>query len=246
MVQFGALFATYSPQRGPFPALTAPDLSPTMLHMRIGLLADTHLPGRIRTLDELGPEPARFFSTVDLILHAGDLTSPIVLDWLEQFAPVLCATGNNDPIPDPRIQDVQTLEIHGWSIGMVHSLDRQFRPMSELQRHFPAPVDVMIAGHTHMEALEYRDGVVLINTGSITFPRHKELRLGGVGLLELAPDHLSARVWPLGETPGRPNPCETLSLDIENGRMVSAREGADSVSPTLRSAGLSQVPISSP
>ena len=199
-----------------------------MHYMRIGLLADTHLPGRIRTLDELGPEPARFFSTVDLILHAGDLTSPIVLDWLEQFAPVLCSTGNNDPIPDPRVQDVQTLEVHGWSIGMVHSLDRQFRPMRELQRHFPAPVDVMIAGHTHLEALEYRDGVVLVNTGSITFPQHKELRLGGVGLLELAPGRLSARVWPLGETPGSPNPCRTLTLQIRGGRVVGGGGAVES------------------
>ena len=172
----------------------------------------------------LGPEPARFFSTVDLILHAGDLTSPIVLDWLEQFAPVLCSTGNNDPIPDPRVQDVQTLEVHGWSIGMVHSLDRQFRPMLELQRHFPAPVDVMIAGHTHMETLEHRDGVVLVNTGSITFPQHKELRLGAVGLLELAPGRLSARIVPLGHTPGRPNPSRAMELNIANGRVSPARD----------------------
>ena len=68
--------------------------------MRIGLLSDTHLPALIRNLDELGPEPARFFESVDLILHGGDLTSPLVLDWLEQFAPVVCVTGNNDPIAD--------------------------------------------------------------------------------------------------------------------------------------------------
>ncbi len=188
--------------------------------MRIGLLTDTHLPGRIRHLDELGPEPADFFSDVDLILHAGDLTSPIVLDWLERFAPVLCATGNNDPIPDPRIQDVQTLEVHGWRIGMVHSLDRQFRPMAELQEHFPAPVDIMVAGHTHLEALEFREGVVLLNSGSITFPHHKELRLGTVGLLELAPGRLHARIVPLGHTPGRPNPCQEMALEIEDGRVV--------------------------
>ena len=208
-----------------------------MVHMRIGLLADTHLPGRIRTLDELGPEPARFFSTVDLILHAGDLTSPIVLDWLEQFAPVLCSTGNNDPIPDPRVQDVQTLDVHGWNIGMVHSLDRQFRPMRELQRHFPAPVDIMIAGHTHLEALEYRDGVVLVNTGSITFPQHKELRLGGVGLLELAPGRLSARVWPLGETPGSPNPCRTLTLQIRGGRVVGGGGAVESYAAAAAADG---------
>ena len=84
----------------------------------------------------------------------------------------------------------------------------------------------MIAGHTHLEALEYRDGVVLVNTGSITFPQHKELRLGGVGLLELEPESLSARVWPLGETLGRPNPCETLSLEIRAGAVVGGETGA--------------------
>ena len=31
--------------------------------MRLGLLSDTHLPGLIRSLDELGPEPANFFAT---------------------------------------------------------------------------------------------------------------------------------------------------------------------------------------
>ena len=78
--------------------------------MIIGLLTDTHLPNVIRHLDELGPEPTEFFGSVDLILHGGDLTAPYVLDWLEQFAPVLCSTGNNgnnDPIPDSRCREAQ-------------------------------------------------------------------------------------------------------------------------------------------
>ena len=182
--------------------------------MRIGLLSDTHLPALIRTLDELGPEPARFFTSVDLILHGGDLTSPSVLDWLEEFAPVVCAIGNNDPIADPRAKDVQTLEVEGWRIGMVHSLERQFRPLSELQKVFPTPVDIMVAGHTHQEHLELRDGVVLLNSGSITFPRHKELRLGSAGLLELEPGRLHAEIVAVGHTPGRPNPTTEMSLDI--------------------------------
>jgi predicted phosphodiesterase len=77
--------------------------------MIIGLLSDTHLPNLIRDLDELGPETVEFFKSVDLIFHGGDLTTPRVLDWLEQFAPVVCSTGNNDPIPDPRSEEVQTL-----------------------------------------------------------------------------------------------------------------------------------------
>jgi putative phosphoesterase len=182
--------------------------------MRIGLLSDSHLPALIRNLDELGPEPANFFSGVDLILHGGDLTSPIVLDWLEQFAPVLCSTGNNDPLTDSRMKEVQMLEVEGWRIGMVHSLDRAFRPVSELLKAFPAPVDIIVSGHTHQEQLESREDVVLLNSGSITFPHHKELRLGSVGLLELAPGRLHGEILALGHTLGRPNPVTPMALDI--------------------------------
>ena len=97
---------------------------------------------------------------------------------------------------------------------MVHNLDRQFRPVAELQETFPERVDIMVSGHTHQERLEFREGVLLMNSGSITFPRHKELRLGTVGLLELAPGRLHAEIILLGETPGRPNPCVPMSLDL--------------------------------
>ena len=193
--------------------------------MRIGLLTDTHLPGIIRTLDELGPLPGEFLSSVDLILHGGDLTSPIVLDWCEQFAPVICSTGNNDPIPDPRMKEVQVLELEGWTVGMIHSLEGQFRPINELQSLYPTEVEIMICGHTHKERLEYREGVLLINSGSITFPQHKEVRLGTVGILELEPGIARAEIFPLGETEGSPNPGETLCLEIKNGT-VTHTEGS--------------------
>jgi hypothetical protein len=188
--------------------------------MRIGIVSDTHLPNVIRQLDELGPEPARFFSGVDLILHSGDLTSPMVLDWLERFAPVVCTFGNNDPIADFRCQDVHVMEVNGWRLGMVHSLRRGFRPIAELQQLFPTPVDIMVAGDTHQERLEYRDSVVVLNSGSPTFPQHKDLRLGTVGLLELTPNRLRAEIVLLGQTPGRPNPGQPRTLEIHGGRVI--------------------------
>jgi len=190
--------------------------------MRIGLITDTHLPGQIRDLSELGPLPEKFLSSVDLIMHGGDLTSPIVLDWCEQFAPVICSTGNNDPIPDPRMNEVQILETQGWIIGMIHSLEGQFRPIKELQELFPKHVDIMISGHTHQERLEYREGIVLINSGSITFPQHKEVRLGTVGILEIEPKKLKVDIFPLGETPGSPNPGSRLYLEIDDGIVISS------------------------
>ena len=191
--------------------------------MRIGLITDTHLPGQIRDLGELGQLPQEFLSSVDLIMHGGDLTSPIVLDWCEQFAPVICSTGNNDPIPDPRMKEVQILETEGWTIGMIHSLEGQFRPIKDLQKLFPKPVNIMISGHTHQERLEYREGVVLINSGSITFPQHKEVRLGTVGILEIESQKLKVDIFPLGETPGSPNPGSRLYLEMEEGIVVASK-----------------------
>jgi predicted phosphodiesterase len=143
----------------------------------------------------------------------------MVLDWLEQFAPVMCTTGNNDPFADPRCQDVQVLEIDGWRLGMVHSLRRRSRPMAELQRLFPTAVDIMIAGDTHQEVLAYQEGVVVLNSGSPTFPQHKDLRLGTVGVLELAPNRLHAEIVLLGHTPGRPNPGRAMILNIGDGHV---------------------------
>jgi hypothetical protein len=83
----------------------------------------------------------------------------------------------------------------------------------------------MIAGDTHYEVLEYREGVVVLNSGSPTFPHHKDLRLGTVGLLELEPGKLHAEVVVLGHTPGKPNPGRAMTLDIQDGRMLAETSG---------------------
>ena len=204
------------PQTGQSERRGAAKRPPATPQMRIAVLSDTHLPGRIRAMDELGPQPAEFFSQADLILHSGDLTSPMVLDWLERFAPVLAATGNNDPIEDDRSLPVQTLECKGWKIGMTHDVVPETRPVAELLSAFAGgPLDILISGHTHLDLLEARDGVVLRNSGSPTFPHHKSVRLGTVGLLILEPDLLRAEIILLGETPGRPNPGKPNQLTVK-------------------------------
>src|SRR6476469_479595 len=181
--------------------------------MRIGLVTDTHLPALIRSLDDLGPEPAEFFRTVDLILHGGDVTAPSVLDWLEQFAPVLVAEGNNDAFKDPRMKPVQILDIQGWRIGMLHNLAPETRPLSVLRdRYFGTELDIIVSGHTHLERLELREDVLLINSGSPTLPHQKDTRLGTLGLLEFDGDHLHAEVFLCGHTEGRRNPARELQL----------------------------------
>ena len=207
--------------------------------MRVGLISDTHLPSLIRSLDELGPQVGDFLSGVDLILHGGDISRPSVLDWMEGFAPICAARGNHDVFEDPRVKDRQVLRLEGWLIGMAHDLRREDRPMSEIvDRDFRglAP-DIVIGGDTHVERLEYRDGVVLINSGSPNLLHHKETRLGTVALLELEPGHLRAEIVPLGQTVGAPNPGTAHELEVVAGQLVSASRGGEPLQIVVSGGG---------
>ena len=94
--------------------------------MRIGLISDTHIPqaGRdpstgLRT--GLWPQVYEALRGVDLIMHAGDLLVPEVIDWLERLAPVMAVSGNGDyggwerrdPPKDPRLSESRVLALDG-------------------------------------------------------------------------------------------------------------------------------------
>ena len=192
--------------------------------MRIGLISDTHLPSLIHSLDELGPEIGEFLASVELILHGGDITRPKVLDWMETFAPVRAVRGNHDVFEDARVEEVQSLEIEGWQIVMAHDLRREDRPIAEIiERDFAGlGPDIVIGGDTHVERLEYREGTVLINSGSPNLLHHKETRLGTVALLELERDRLHAEIVTLGHSTGAPNPGVPRHLEIIDRRLVRA------------------------
>lgn len=183
--------------------------------MRIGLLSDTHLPGERRVLWE---EVRTAFEGVDLILHGGDIVLPSVLDWLEEIAPTLAARGNNDlGWEDPRVRDVQWLEAEGFRIAMVHDMEPETRPIAELRERYLGGerADIIVTGHTHIERIDYREGVLQINSGSPIHPHLWSTRLGTIGMLEVERGKLVARVAKLGETPEFRNPAADLHFELQ-------------------------------
>ena len=195
--------------------------------MRIAVLSDTHMPSTMRHPGELGGALEEHLAAADLILHGGDVTEPSVLDWCEQFAPVRCSLGQHDHFEDPRCAPVQHVEHAGWRLGMVHDVEaipRGIETPLELARaiYGDAELDVLIAGDSHYERLEYRDGVLLLDPASPSFPHHRTTRLGAIALLELEPDLLRASIVPIGETPGAPNPCTAASVAIGREGLVEA------------------------
>jgi putative phosphoesterase len=178
--------------------------------MRIGLIADTHiehahvdLPGEVYTA----------LAGSDLILHAGDIYHPAVLDRLEAIAPVLVVAGNGDEdraVIDPRLCDSRVHEALGWRIGLRHSIvypeGGRWTIASEMQRCFGGPVDIVVVGDTHVELAEVCKGVLIVNPGSPTWP-HQFRRLGTVARLTLTPDAARAEIVTL------PDQAVLLALD---------------------------------
>jgi putative phosphoesterase len=185
----------------------------TVSTVRIGILSDTHMPGSVR---ELWPEIAEAFAGVDLVLHGGDITDLGVLDQLEKIAPVVAARGNNDAgLHDSRLADEQRLEFDGIKIAMVHDMEPEDQPIGTLRDRYLGgrPADVMITGHTHYERLDWRDGVLQINSGSPVHPHLWSTRLGTVALLEIDRGEVRARITRLGEHEGLRNPGVEYEFD---------------------------------
>jgi len=188
--------------------------------VRIGLITDTHMPAALKYL---WPEVAVAFKGVDLILHGGDIVLPVVLDQLEEIAPVLAAQGNNDVgWKDPRLKHTQWVEAHGFKLAMVHDMEPEDEPIAALQEMYLGGqhADIMVTGHTHYERIDFRDGVLQVNSGSAIHPRLWSTRLGTVGIVEITADGPRAEIVRLGETEGMRNPGVEYVFD---GRSVSVR-----------------------
>ncbi len=169
--------------------------------MRIGLISDTHIP---RDAKALPPQVNDAFKNVDLILHAGDIYIPAVLDELETIAPVLAAQGNGDSefSKDGRVRHSHVLDIDGFRLGVTHamwytelSLSALERPM---EREFGGHMDIVIFGDTHVALTQRLEGILLMNPGSPTLPNGL-YRLGTVGLLEVIEGRVNARIVELSD-----------------------------------------------
>ncbi len=132
------------------------------------VIADTHIPRRARGLPEgLLPHLER----ADLILHAGDLMDPRLLDELGSYAPTRAVRGNLDP-PEAKLPGVLRFEFGGVRVAMVHDSGPKKGRRSSMGRRFPE-ARVIVFGHSHIPWLDDEDGLLLLNPGSPTDRRRQ-------------------------------------------------------------------------
>jgi len=119
----------------------------------IGVISDTH--GLLR------PQAVAALRGSDLIVHAGDVGHPSVLEALEGVAPVVAVRGNNDcGAWAERLPATKVLDVAGLTLCLLHDLGEL--EVDPVAMGFKA----VIAGHSHQPKLERRGGVLYLNPGS--------------------------------------------------------------------------------
>jgi putative phosphoesterase len=173
------------------------DLPPTARHPRravVGVVSDTHAPRFWKGMPE---RVAEALADVDVVLHAGDVCEPSVLDELAAIAPVHVVQGNNDGDDVAAWGAPERLEVElaGVRVAMIHDSGAKDGRARRLRRWFPE-ADVVVFGHSHIPWDETGvDGQRLLNPGSPTDKRRQPH--GTVGRLVLADGRVES--WTLVE-----------------------------------------------
>ena len=160
--------------------------------VRVGVVSDTHL----REYDEaFARRLAQALGEVDLVLHAGDLVSLVVLDMLpgEQ---VYAVAGNMDlPPVQAQLPAKRVVEIAGRRIGLIHGWGAPIGLARRVKAEFEGEnVECIVFGHSHRPMNEVVDGVVMFNPGSAA---KGWLGSGSVGVLEVDEGGIRGRILKL-------------------------------------------------
>ncbi|MCO7514450.1 metallophosphatase family protein [Pseudomonas guariconensis] len=147
--------------------------------MKVGVISDTH--GLLR------PEALAALQGCELIVHAGDIGKPQILDALAALAPLQVVRGNNDlGLPwAEALEDVRQFDMGGWTTLLVHD-------KADVPDTLARDVRVVITGHSHKPCIDWREGRLYLNPGSAG-PRRFKLPVS-VALLEVSAREVAPRI----------------------------------------------------
>ncbi len=151
---------------------------------KIGLISDTH--GLLRN------NAVAALTGVDLIIHAGDIDNILVIDELEQVAPVHAVRGNMDIKPGvAALPHYLTLKAGTDLIGVIHNRHHLNNDPST------DGLTIIIHGHTHKASIEETACILYVNPGSAG-PRRSS-RPPTIGILTFNKGRIIPSIVPLDD-----------------------------------------------
>ena len=119
----------------------------------IGIISDTH--GLLR------PEAMHALQGSDLIIHAGDVGDPGIIEELKSIAPVFAVRGNVDTEPWAQaLPETEVIEAGPATIYVLHDVHALDLDPAAAGFH------IVISGHSHKPARTEHAGVLFLNPGS--------------------------------------------------------------------------------
>lgn len=178
---------------------------------RIGVLSDTH--GKLRD------EVVEVLRKCDVILHAGDINTPKVMESLKEIAPLYIVRGNADKEWAEGIPETLSEEICGLRIFMVHN-----------KKHLPKEMgnyDLAVFGHSHKYEERREGNCLYLNPGSCGPRRFSQpVTMAVVEVEEETGDIQVIRkdIVQEGKSPGDKR---SVPMTIEKGKEDGAGEAAE-------------------
>lgn len=134
--------------------------------MRIGLISDTH--SNIKTIDQA----VKLAGEIDLWLHAGDMIQDA--EYLKEVyeVPVVNVAGNCD-WNNTKVPDIEYVETAGYKIMLTHGhiFGVKRHPHELVKAALEKGADIAVYGHSHESFIQRIHDVLVINPGSLSFPR---------------------------------------------------------------------------
>jgi putative phosphoesterase len=166
-----------------------------MMTLRIGVLADTHIP---YNLPRLPKQVFAIFDQVDLILHAGDLDEEEVLTELNHIAPTMAVRGNPHlrygTLGSPHLPKAIHLNLFGHRLVLIHGRPR-------LVLGFLDKVRAYLFRRTNEDlnraCVQWVGHTLFFNPGAVCRTRREPNP--SVGLLTIGPTGVEADIIPLTE-----------------------------------------------
>lgn len=149
----------------------------------VGVISDTH--GLLR------PEALDVLRGSDMIIHAGDVGKPEVIDRLGEVAPVHVVCGNIDQGSwAAALPMTELVEVGDHRFFVLHDIAQlDVNPAA-------AGFAAVVFGHSHRPSIETRNGVLFLNPGSAG-PRRFKLPIT-VARVKTSGRHIRADIVDLG------------------------------------------------
>jgi len=152
-----------------------------LVMVKIGVLSDTHLES---VTEDFKRHITHAFPDIDVMLHAGDMTSMVVFEFLNNWD-IRAVRGNMDDadlhslLPEKRIE-----EIYSKKIGIVHGRGAPFGIEDTVYSEFQ-DVDVVVYGHSHIPLFSKRGKTFIFNPGAY---KASYMNKGTFGIIEIRDD----------------------------------------------------------